>query len=327
MAKRHRPRKGSRAFWPKKRAARIYPVVRARGSDKAQPLAFAAYKAGMARAEFLDHRKDSPTEGQSVVMPVTILQAPPLAVAGVTVFRLCPEGLREVRRVMAPKLSRDLARKTSVPKKPTSDPLQGVDKIVSDGSGKYDIRLLVHTRPKEAFGKKKPELFELPLGGKLADKLGYAKAKLGGEIKAGEVFSEGEFIDVSAVTSGQGFQGPVKRFGIKIRPRKHEKKRRHVGTLGPVTPPRVLPGKLAMAGQLGFQTRTEYNKCILRIGEGDATPKGGFVGYGELKGQHIVLKGSVPGPRKRLIMLRKAMRPPAKPGKTEVRELLLQSQQ
>jgi large subunit ribosomal protein L3 len=332
MAKASKPKAGSRAFWPRKRAARIYPRLKAPPSDKARPLGFAAYKAGMVRAEFTDTGSGSPTPGEDVVTPVTVLESPPLAVAGVVLLRLGAYGWTEVKRVMAEKLSKDLARKTATPKKPSPPGLQEMEKIVSaEGAQKrYDVRLLVHTQPKGAAGKKKPEVFELSLGGKLGDKLNYAKEKLGGEIKAGEVFSEGEFIDVSAVTTGKGYQGPVKRFGVKIRPRKHEKKRRHVGNIGAVTPGRVLPGKIAMAGQHGFQTRTEYNKFILRIAdakEKPATPKGGFLNYGEVRGPHMILKGSVPGPKKRLIMLKKAQRPPARPEKIEVKELFLESQQ
>lgn len=329
MAKGSKPKAGSRAFWPKKRAARIYPTLKVPKSEKVQPLGFAAYKAGMARVEFTDQRSESPTSGQEVVIPVTVLESPPLTAAGIILLKLKTLGWREIKRVMAEKLSKDLKRKTSVPKKPSQAGLQEIEKIVS-GEGadkKYNIRLLVHTQPRSALGKRKPEVFELPLGGKLAEKLNYAKEKLGGEIKPEEVFSEGEFIDVSAVSKGKGFQGPVKRFGIKVRPRKHEKKRRHVGTLGPVTPGRVLPGKIAMAGQLGFQTRTEHNKFILKIGEGNVTPKGGFPNYGDVRGQYIILKGSIPGPKKRLVMLKKPSRPPSKAEKIEIKELFLDSQQ
>ncbi|RLI21750.1 50S ribosomal protein L3, partial [Candidatus Bathyarchaeota archaeon] len=44
------------------------------------------------------------------------------------------------------------------------------------------------------------------------------------------------------------------------------------------------------------------------------TPKGGFVRYGIVKGPYILIEGSVPGPKKRLIRLRY----PARPPKTEI---------
>lgn len=330
MSKTSKPRAGSRAFWPRKRAARIYPRVKSPRRDKAQPLGFAAYKAGMLRVEVTDRRgEDSPTSGLDIIIPVTVLECPPLVVAGITVMKLTAMGWKEQKTFMAEKLSKDLSRKTSVPKKQPKPNLEEIDKMLSEeGADKrYDVRLLVHTQPRAATGKKRPDLFELPLGGGLSEKVSYAKEKIGKEIKAAEVFGEGEYIDVSSVSKGKGTQGPVKRFGVKVRGRKHEKKRRHVGTLGPVTPRRVLPGKLAMPGQLGFQTRTEYNKVILKLGEGMASPKGGFIKYGEVNGPHILLKGSVPGPRKRLIILKKAQRPPAKQEKMEVKDVLLYSQQ
>ena len=54
-----------------------------------------------------------------------------------------------------------------------------------------EIRLLVHTKPKESgIGKKRPELFELDLSGDVASKFAYAKQKLGQEIKPEEVFKD-----------------------------------------------------------------------------------------------------------------------------------------
>ena len=57
-------------------------------------------------------------------------------------------------------------------------------------------------------------------------------------------------------------------------------------------------------------------------------PKGGFVNYGLVKGDYVLLQGSVPGPRKRLILFRKGIRAPAK-GKepAEVKGIHLDSQQ
>ena len=72
---------------------------------------------------------------------------------------------------------------------------------------------------------------------------------------------------------------------------------------------------VAMAGQMGYHKRTEFNKKILKIGdvsEVDAVnPDGGFVKYGLVKNGYFMVKGSVPGPSKRLIVLRKATRPHA----------------
>ena len=61
---------------------------------------------------------------------------------------------------------------------------------------------------------------------------------------------------------------------------------------------------------MGYQQRTEFNKRILKIGESGAeiTPKGGFLHYGVLKSPYVLVKGSIPGPIKRLIRIRPAIR-------------------
>ena len=61
---------------------------------------------------------------------------------------------------------------------------------------------------------------------------------------------------------------------------------------------------------MGYQQRTEFNKRILKIGENGAeiTPAGGFLNYGVLRNVYVVIKGSIPGPAKRLIRIRPAIR-------------------
>ncbi|MFX1452139.1 MAG: 50S ribosomal protein L3, partial [Promethearchaeota archaeon] len=175
-----------------------------------------------------------------------------------------------------------------------------------------ELRLLACTQPRLAsVSKKKPDLMEIKtIAGNYEELIKYAKDTLGNEIRAFDVFSEGQFIDVSAVSKGKGFQGPVKRFGIKILPRKSRKSKRAVGAIGPWRPARVSY-TVARAGQMGFHQRIEYNKRILKIGSDpkEINPSGGFVRYGLIKGDYLVLEGSVPGPCKRLIKLRYPLRP------------------
>jgi len=330
MAKSHNPRKGSRAYWPKKRASRIYPNVKTYPeAEKAAPLVFAAYKAGMSRAVLTDMRKNSVTSGQDVVSTVTVLDCPPLVVCGIKFYKKTAYGLKDAGATWMDKLPKDLYRKTNIPNK--TDSKSGIENAERVLEKVDDVRLVAYTKPRESgIGKKRPELFEIRLSGKtVRDKWEYAKGRLGTDLKVSEVLAAGELVDAIAVTKGKGFQGPVKRFGVKIRPRKHEKKRRHVGTLGPVTPGRVLPGAIAMPGQLGFQTRTEHNKRVLKIGERgeEVNPEGGFVNYGLVRGGFAIIAGSVPGPKKRLIMLRKAIRPSKEAHPAEFKKLFLDSQQ
>jgi large subunit ribosomal protein L3 len=100
-------------------------------------------------------------------------------------------------------------------------------------------------------------------------------------------------MDVVAITKGKGFQGPVKRWGVKLLPRKSRKTKRGVACIGPWKPARVLY-TVPRAGQMGYHQRTEYNKRILKIGiDGkEVTPNGGFVRYGEVKGTYVIVDGS-----------------------------------
>jgi len=322
MAKKHKPVSGSRGFWPKKRAKRIYPRFN-RVSGPAKALGFAAYKAGMTQVSLRDMKKGSVTEGEEIARPVTILDCPPLVICGIKAYKSSTYGLRSSVVVWAEKTEKDLKRKTFVPKKPKAK-AEDIDKMLDSLA---DIRLLAHPKTRESgVGKKTPELVEIPIGGEVKEKWAYARDRLGKELKITDVFAEGEYVDASAVSKGKGYQGPVKRFGVKIRSRKNEKKRRHVGTLGAWTPARVLPGKIAMPGQLGFQTRTEFNKKIVKLGTGGIESKGGLLNYGKVPGDFMLLEGSVPGPKKRFVLLRPGLRAPQQET-VELVEVYLDSQQ
>ena len=68
--------------------------------------------------------------------------------------------------------------------------------------------------------------------------------------------------------------------------------------------------RVAHAGQMGYHLRTDYNKWILKIGSKpeEINVSGGFPHYGVVKNEYILVKGSVPGLRKRLIRINKAIR-------------------
>lgn len=331
MAKGHKPKAGSRAYWPRKRAKRMYASFKhSKEAERVfsktkdvKPMEFGGYKAGMTSVVTTNNRKGSPTQGQDLSKAVSVIDCPPLFVFGVKLYKKAHSGYETLGMVWAQNLKKDLIRKLDVPKdkeSKISDFEAQLDKVA-------DIRLLVHTQPREAFGKKKPEVFELDLSGNIENKWKYAKEKLGKEINVSEVFSEGEYVDVKSVTKGKGFQGVVKRFGVKVRTRKDMGKRRHIGTMGPVTPGRVLPGKIPQAGQLGFQNRTEFNKRVIKIGKEGMKIKGGFLKYGDVKKDYILIEGSVPGPKKRLILFRKSFRKSDSKDPVELKSISLESQQ
>ena len=62
---------------------------------------------------------------------------------------------------------------------------------------------------------------------------------------------------------------------------------------------------------MGYHTRTEYNKWLMKIGEKgeDVNISGGFVRYGLVKNNYLLVRGSVGGSKKRLIRMKVAKRP------------------
>jgi large subunit ribosomal protein L3 len=160
--------------------------------------------------------------------------------------------------------------------------------------------------------KKVPDLMEIKVAGGAIDKqFEFVMGLLGKEVNLTNVIQMGTYADITAITTGKGTQGAVKRWGIMLRKRKHSrgKKERHIGTLGPWNPHHVR-WQVPQMGQMGFQQRTEFNKRILKIGENgsEITPAGGFLHYGVLNNPYVLVKGSVPGPVKRLVRIRPAIR-------------------
>ncbi|MCS7122157.1 MAG: 50S ribosomal protein L3 [Archaeoglobaceae archaeon] len=307
----HRPRRGSLAFSPRKRAKDLVPRIRNWPEcDVVRLQGFAGYKAGMTHVLMIDDRKNSPTYGEEIVVPVTVIETPPMKVAGVRVYKKTVYGLQIAGEVWTNNLDNYLNRRLQIPKKSPD-----VDKLRSLVENSAEIRVITYTQPYLITGvpKKVPDLMEQKVGGNAVEAFEYAVSKLGKEIKIGEVFRDGAIVDVFAVTKGKGFQGPVKRWGVITLDAKHARssKHRRVGTLGPWTPCRVR-WTVPQAGQMGFHQRAEYNKRILKIGENgeEINPAGGFPHYGLIRTNYVLLSGTVPGPVKRLIRIRDAIRPP-----------------
>jgi large subunit ribosomal protein L3 len=174
-----------------------------------------------------------------------------------------------------------------------------------------DIRVILSSGvAKTGIGKKKVDMIEVGISGGKDEKLVFIKEKIGKDILIGDVFDE-ELVDVRAVTKGYGTSGPMKRFGISLKDHKSEKGRRRPGSLAPWHPARVT-FRAPQAGQTGYFSRVSYNNLILEVGkirEKDINKKGGFKHYGVIKNDYVVLKGSVPGPKKRAIVITPAMRP------------------
>ena len=175
-----------------------------------------------------------------------------------------------------------------------------------------ELTLLVVANVKETpTGQHHRVRYESSLGGAgLEEKYKFASEHLGKQVNINDLFKSGEFVDIASVTKGKGWAGTIKRFGTARLYHKATQKTRHVGTLGPFTPGKVL-FTVPQAGQMGFNYRTEYNKRILKIGKKEEsatfTPSSGFQNYGKMTGEFIMLDGSIPGPAKRLVRVRKSV--------------------
>jgi large subunit ribosomal protein L3 len=273
---------------------------------------FPCYKAGTTHVEMTDDSPHSVTSKQTIAAVATVLEAPPLKIFGIKAYARGYGGLRTVTQVFGKNLDKELSRVVPLPKKK----LEGAEKIEKMIDNVSDIRLLAHTQPGSvpSVPKNKPEVMEVSVAGATSsEKLANAKELLDKEVKVSEVFKEGDYVDTLSITRGRGFHGPVKKWGVKHLPRKTRKGHRTAGNLGPWHPSAMM-WTVPQSGQMGYHQRTEYNKRVLKIGSDgeEITPKGGFLQYGAIKNDYILIKGSTPGPQKRLVMLRPAIRLPSK---------------
>lgn len=310
------PKRGSRAFSPRKRAKSINGRITHWPEVDGAPrlLGFAGYKAGMTHVFIIEDRDRSPDFGNEMKNAATVIDVPPMIIVSVRAYEKTWDGLKALSEAWMDDLPVDVLRTV---KTHGGAGQNRAFKRIEDLKDKIaQLRVIAATQPRlTSVPKKKPDLMEIPVGGgSIEEQLEYAKGLLGETVEISDIFNAGESIDVVGVTKGKGFQGPVKRWGIRILQHKSRKTKRGVGSIGPWRPRRVMHG-VPRAGQMGFHNRTEYNKRILLMGSDPerVTPPGGFNRYGLVKGNYLLVKGSVMGPAKRLIKLRKAVRRPRYP--------------
>ena len=315
MVKQHSPKHGSLAYLPRKRAKKTVARIRywPKISSKSPILlAFTGYKAGMTYVYAIEDKKRSPNFGKEVMYAATVLETPPVLICGIRVYKKTVYGLEAFSEVWMKDMPSDFDRVLTLPKK--VDQEMFFKKIKTNLDSISNVRVIAATQPKlTSLSKKKPDLQEIEIGGgTISEQIEYAKQLLGKTVTAEEVFKDGQFVDIAAITAGKGFQGPVKRWGVAILQHKGRKTKRGVATLGPWKPTHVRYS-VPRAGQMGYHQRIEYNKRILKIGKDgkEASVKGGYIRYGEVKGPYIIIKGSVAGTEKRLIRLRQPARPPS----------------
>ena len=113
------------------------------------------------------------------------------------------------------------------------------------------------------------------------------------EIKA-DIFAAGDKIDATAISKGKGFQGAIKRHGQHRGPMTHGSKfHRHAGSNGAASDPsKVFKGK-KMPGHMGSKKITIQNLEIVRV---------------DAENNLILVKGSVPGPKKSLVTIKESVK-------------------
>jgi large subunit ribosomal protein L3 len=116
--------------------------------------------------------------------------------------------------------------------------------------------------------------------------------EVGQTVNLGDVFTAGDEVDVTGVSKGKGTAGVVKRHNFRRGPKTHgSDHHRAPGSIGPgTTPGRVYRG-LRMAGHMGDETVTIKNVRVVRT---------------DPERNLLLVKGSLPGARGGLILVKKA---------------------
>nr|UXY87234.1 60S ribosomal protein L3 [Cryptomonas sp.] len=273
------------------------------------------------------HKKD-------IIEAVTVLETPPLTIAGIVGYIETPRGLRAFKTIWTKYLpdefrrnyyknwykskkkafSRCFALRNSNEFSFTKD-CEKIKKFCKI------FRCVSYLNVKKTSMKqKKANIMEIQVnGGSSSDKLAFCLKVLGKEVPIDNIFKKNESIDVIGITKGKGFEGVVTRWGVTKLPRKTHRGCRKVACIGSWHPARVS-FTVPRAGQHGYHHRTQLNIRIYKIGkatdkfngsteydlsEKNITPMGGFPYYGIVRNDFIILKGCVQGTKKRLITLRK----------------------
>ena len=106
--------------------------------------------------------------------------------------------------------------------------------------------------------------------------------EVGAEIKA-DVFKAGDFVDVTGISKGHGYQGVIKRHGAGRTPMTHGggPVHRHAGSMGVIDPAHIFKGKIG-AGQMGNEQVTVMNLDIVKV---------------DPEYNLIAVRGAIPGPK------------------------------
>jgi len=114
-----------------------------------------------------------------------------------------------------------------------------------------------------------------------------------GDTITADLFTAGEYVDVTGTTKGHGTQGVIKRHGQHSGPSAHGSRyHRRPGSMGTLRPMRVLKGK-KLPGHMGVETVTIQN---LEIIEANANEN------------YILVSGNIPGAKESLVLIKSAVK-------------------
>jgi large subunit ribosomal protein L3e len=298
------------------------------------------YKAGMTHILREVDKPGSKLHKKEVVEAVTVIETPPMVIVGVVGYADSAQGLKTIGTVWAQHLSEECRRRfyknwyRSKKKAFTRNALKydpvlksrSIDAQLERLRRKSDVvRVIAHTQIRKLphLHQKKAHIMEIQVnGGTIAQKIDFGYGLFEKAVPIDNLFEENEMIDIIGITKGKGFEGVTTRWGTTRLPRKTHKGLRKVACIGAWHPSRVQ-FTVPRAGQNGYHHRTERNKKIYRLGkketlaasgttEFDLTkksinPMGGFVRYGVVQNDFIVVKGCTIGVRKRCLTLRKTI--------------------
>lgn len=116
--------------------------------------------------------------------------------------------------------------------------------------------------------------------------------EVGQEVKV-DIFAEGEFVDVTGISKGKGFQGVIKRWGQSRGPMSHGSRyHRRPGSMGSIQANRVPKGK-RLPGHMGNETVTIQNLEVVRV---------------DAERNVLLIKGSIPGPKNSVVKIKQAVK-------------------
>ena len=121
-----------------------------------------------------------------------------------------------------------------------------------------------------------------------------SKYEVGDKLNA-DVFAAGDFVDVTGISKGHGYQGVIKRWGAQRTPTSHGggPVHRHAGSMGSSTDPsRIFKGKIG-AGHMGVDQVTVQNLSVVKVDP-------------ELN--MLVVCGAVPGPKGGLVTIKSTVK-------------------